>query len=249
MPYIDENLMDGETIIYEGRLSFWALAKWAVPGFLMTPFIFSQAIWGFTVFALGIGMMTTALIMFATTEMAVTSQRVISKRGWIARKTTEISLARVEGVEVNQTIVQRMLDYGHILVSGVGSHKAKIADVASPMSFRKAFLTALKEFEDSSRAVKVIEGDGLGRERGQEVWAEGTDGSTAGHSRSGEGLNEALGEIAKLIVVLNGQLLYDKAAVAAAIVARAKEQPALLDLLNVEESHELMRLALKQGQE
>lgn len=152
MSYIYSNLMNNEVVIYEGRLSVWALTKWLVPGAVMMCFIFSDAWWGNTMFSIGVGLMTVALIIYGTTEMAVTSQRVISKTGWIARKTTEISLARVEGVEVNQTIVQRLLDYGHILVSGVGSHKAKIAGVSEPLAFRKAFLEALTQFEQSIKS-------------------------------------------------------------------------------------------------
>lgn len=147
MSYIDDNLVPGEDVIYEGKLSFWAIAKWAVPGFLMVPFLFANALWGTFVFVLGVLMMCVALIIYATTEMAVTTQRVIAKRGWIARKTTEISLGRVEGVEINQTIFERMFNFGDILVSGVGSHKARIDDVSDPMSFRKALLTSLGQFE------------------------------------------------------------------------------------------------------
>lgn len=151
MGYISENLMKDETIVYEGRLSVWALAKWLVPGIVMITFIFANAWWGTTVFVLGVGMLLTALIQLATTEMAVTSERVIAKRGWIARRTTEISLSRVEGVEVNQSINQRLLNYGHILVSGVGSHKAKISSVAAPLEFRKAFLLALEQRESGEK--------------------------------------------------------------------------------------------------
>lgn len=147
MSYISENLLGGEKVIYEGRLSVWAIAKWMVGGFVLTPFIFSDNRLGFFIFAMGVVMMCVGMVQFATTEMAVTSMRVIAKQGWIARRTSEISLARVEGVEVVQSVVQRLLDYGHIVVSGVGSHSANILNVAEPMNFRRAFLVALQEFE------------------------------------------------------------------------------------------------------
>ena len=165
MGYISENLMEGEQVVYEGRLSVWALTKWFLPGGLMVPFLFVNQWWGTTVFVLGVGMMTAALIQLATTEMAVTTERVIAKRGWIARRTTEISLSRVEGVEVNQTIQQRLLNYGHILVSGVGSHKAQIRDVQNPLGFRKAFLIALEESEGITRGKTGRKG-GLDTKRG-----------------------------------------------------------------------------------
>jgi len=62
MSYIDDNLVQGEDVIYEGKLSFWAIAKWAVPGFLMVPFLFANEVWGTFVFVLGVLMMCVALI-------------------------------------------------------------------------------------------------------------------------------------------------------------------------------------------
>lgn len=147
MSYIRSNLLEHEEVIYEGRLSIWAVAKWMLGGFLLTPFIFSENRLGVFVFAMGVVMMCIGLVQFATTEMAVTSMRIIAKQGWIARRTSEISLARVEGVEVVQSVTQRLLNFGHIVVSGVGSHSANILNVAEPMNFRRAFLVALQDFE------------------------------------------------------------------------------------------------------
>jgi hypothetical protein len=91
---------------------------------------------------------------------------VIAKRGWIARKTTEISLGRVEGVEISQSIVERMFNFGDILVSGVGSHKARIDDVSDPMSFRKALLTSLGQFEKTGHTEKMEKTKGDDRSAG-----------------------------------------------------------------------------------
>lgn len=200
MGYISDNLMEGEEILYEGRLSGWALAKWIGPGFVMMPFIFSGQLWGAIVFAMGVGMLTAALIQMATTEMAVTTERVIAKRGWISRRTTEISLSRVEGVEVNQTINQRLLGYGHILVSGVGSHKAKIAGVANPLLFRKAFLTALEERENETRGRE----DGKVRAEPAEAHRRGTEDALQAKAAANGSSRSFEEELKEIVAEVNG---------------------------------------------
>lgn len=242
MGYIKSSLMQGESILYEGRLSLWALGKWFALGFAMVPFLFIDANWSAFVFLLGVGMIMAGLIQFATTEMAVTSQRVIEKRGWIARRTTEISLARVEGVEVNQTMVQRLLDYGHILVSGVGSHKARIRFVASPLAFRRAFLDALGEFDaagktgPSARAEGVADECGEGGSPPRRPWARATEyPPVRGCSHDRAGFVEDLRAVACRDDEL-GWIIPDPAALAG-LAARWSDQPDLfrgLVLLNAD---------------
>lgn len=143
MPYIDKHLIEGEEVIYEGQISMWSLANWLLCGLGGVALVFLPSRFVLIPFLAGVGCLIWAVIQFASTELAVTNKRVIAKYGWISRRTVEISLDRVEGVEVQQAIHQRVLNYGNIFVSGTGSHKAKIINVAEPMSFRQAFLAAL----------------------------------------------------------------------------------------------------------
>jgi uncharacterized membrane protein YdbT with pleckstrin-like domain len=45
-----------------------------------------------------------------TTEIAVTSQRVIIKRGLFRRNTIEMNAGQIESVQLNQSILGRLLD-------------------------------------------------------------------------------------------------------------------------------------------
>src|ERR1700722_3734930 len=56
-----------------------------------------------------------------TTEVAVTNKRIIYKRGFISRYTIEMHLEEGESVEVDQTILGRILGYGDIITGGVGA--------------------------------------------------------------------------------------------------------------------------------
>ena len=71
-----------------------------------------------------------------TTELAVTNRRVIYKRGFISRHTIEMNMDKVESVDVDQTILGRMMGYGNIVVRGTGSGLEPMRDIADPLTFR-----------------------------------------------------------------------------------------------------------------
>ena len=73
-----------------------------------------------------------------STETDVTDRRVVHKTGFINRRTFEMSLDKIESVDVNQSIMGRILNYGDVTILGVGEGKQKIATIASPLAFRSA---------------------------------------------------------------------------------------------------------------
>ncbi|MGJ5033237.1 MULTISPECIES: PH domain-containing protein [unclassified Bradyrhizobium] len=73
-----------------------------------------------------------------TTETDVTNRRVVHKTGFIKRRTFEMALDKVESVDVNQTIMGRVLNYGDVTILGVGEGKETISTIAEPLAFRNA---------------------------------------------------------------------------------------------------------------
>jgi uncharacterized membrane protein YdbT with pleckstrin-like domain len=71
-----------------------------------------------------------------TTEIAVTSRRIIKKQGFVWRKTKEIALDKVESVDVDQSIAGRIFDYGDVLVHGTGQAIEELKLIGSPIQFR-----------------------------------------------------------------------------------------------------------------
>jgi hypothetical protein len=69
------------------------------------------------------------LITYFTTEYGITSTRVISKEGLIRRDIEEINLSSIESINVNQTIIGRILNYGTIVISGRGTSKVILKDI------------------------------------------------------------------------------------------------------------------------
>jgi uncharacterized membrane protein YdbT with pleckstrin-like domain len=76
------------------------------------------------------------------TEYAVTNRRLLVKRGVLSVHTVEMSLDKVESVDVDQSLIGRMLGYGSVTVHGVGSRWDPITLIPDPAAFRNAISAA-----------------------------------------------------------------------------------------------------------
>ncbi|MGC1585022.1 MAG: PH domain-containing protein, partial [Rhodomicrobium sp.] len=82
-----------------------------------------------------------------TTEIAVTNHRVVIKRGWLTRSTTELQLKNIEQVNFHQGLLGRMFDFGKIVIHGTGVDDLILPNIARPVDLVKAI-------EDASIPVK-----------------------------------------------------------------------------------------------
>ena len=117
MGYVTSNLISGERIVYKTKLHwiiFFSLHA------LLTLFL-------------------GPLIAMITSEFAITSKRVIMKLGLISRRTFEMNLNKIETVNVDQSILGRIFDYGTVTIVGTGGTREVFPRIASPLEFRKYF--------------------------------------------------------------------------------------------------------------
>lgn len=128
--YVEGALIPGEKILHQGRVSWWSAWHLLAAGVLLLPI------------AIGLAFLVWAWIRVKSTELAITNKRVIAKFGFISRNTMEISIQKVESIQVQQSLIGRMLDFGTLIVSGTGTSHAPIPSIADPLAFRRAFLEA-----------------------------------------------------------------------------------------------------------
>jgi uncharacterized membrane protein YdbT with pleckstrin-like domain len=89
--------------------------------------------------AAGVFLLARAWFNAWITEIAVTNRRVIYKRGFISRTTAEMQMDKIESVEVDQSILGRILDYGKVTVlgTGIGTGLERITEpIAAPLKLR-----------------------------------------------------------------------------------------------------------------
>ncbi|HMH72053.1 MAG TPA: PH domain-containing protein [Bradyrhizobium sp.] len=148
--YIDDILQPGEKVLYSTNahwIFYWpAIVAWIVAVVL---FFLSRATVNESIVLLCLSASAVAAIAALywsakawfhrwTTETDVTNLRVVHKTGFIKRRTFEMSLDKVESVDVNQSILGRILNYGDVTILGVGEGKETISTIASPLKFRNS---------------------------------------------------------------------------------------------------------------
>lgn len=130
MSYVNEVLGDGEDLLYCAGFPWYQHAlAWG-----------SLLLLGIVV--IGVIIFLSIMIRIWTTEIAVTSHRIILKRGWISRKTEELSLDSIEEVNLVQGFFGRIFNFGRLMVGGSGEGLIKIPNISSPADFRKAVADA-----------------------------------------------------------------------------------------------------------
>src|SRR3954449_933468 len=149
--YIDDILQPGERVLYSTN-AHWifflpSIGLWIVAGVFLalsgmvpagSPLML--VCWSMAAIVALIALYKTVTAWFHrwTTETDVTNLRVVHKTGFISRQTFEMSLDKIESVDVDQSILGRIFDYGNVTVRGVGEGKETIATIASPLAFRNA---------------------------------------------------------------------------------------------------------------
>ena len=140
--YLNQSSTANEVTIYQAKLHWIVFAGPAV----VSLFLFSAGM-GMSGGLFGTGrflLNLTALIILAgavmrylTAEFAVTNKRLLSKDGFISRRSNELMLSKIEGISVQQGLLGRALNYGTLVVSGTGGSKELFPNVAEPLELRK----------------------------------------------------------------------------------------------------------------
>jgi uncharacterized membrane protein YdbT with pleckstrin-like domain len=81
-------------------------------------------------------------------EVAVTSDRFVRKAGLIAVTTEEVSLDKIEEVNVDESILGRIFGYGSVHVHGTGAGRIKVVMVADPERLRREIQTARESLKN-----------------------------------------------------------------------------------------------------
>jgi Bacterial PH domain len=172
--YVDKVLLPGEEVIHRARL------HWIV---FLQPIVFLivaiAALWTATEAAptargeaLSWSIAAAICLIFAilgfmyrwtlrdTTEFALTNHRILYKAGLIRPRTIELNVEKIEGLDVDQSMVGRLLNYGSITVRGTGQALTPIHRIARPVEFRNAVSAY-----NPRLPLKTEERVALGRER------------------------------------------------------------------------------------
>lgn len=148
--YIDEILQPEEKVLYSTKphwifflpaIGLWVLAVaiFVISGLIpQGPAVLICWVLAGIVAVFALYKTVTAWFHRWTTETDVTTFRIVHKTGFIQRRTFEMSLDKVESVDVNQSIMGRLMNYGDVTILGVGEGKETISTISSPLTFRNS---------------------------------------------------------------------------------------------------------------
>ena len=158
MAYIERSLGESEKLIRKAKFHWFHHARaWVVfvifLGAAAAPLVAYGALWAFfAIAATGLIFYLRLMMPIWTTEIGVTNQRLIFKRGFLARQTAELELWAIEAVNLKQGIWGRVLGYGRIDVQGTGDDSLVTPAIAEPMLFRKAIQEAISKARPADAA-------------------------------------------------------------------------------------------------
>ncbi len=97
------------------------------------------------VFNLGVFLVLVAGLMLGASYMTkqylvlvLTNKRILLRSGLIRMDTVQLSIDRIESVEVERTIPGLLMGYGSVVITGTGSRVMAVPFVADPHLFRRA---------------------------------------------------------------------------------------------------------------
>jgi membrane protein YdbS with pleckstrin-like domain len=134
----------GETLLRETRMSWWALwprVVLGVAGLALAGWgLLRQDHAGYAVAAFG-GLMFLwfvggALLRRGAMNVKLTPRYVVLQTGLVSRHTSTVMLNRVESLDVDQSLWQRMCGYGTLTIRGTGSEDLRLAGITDPVGFQ-----------------------------------------------------------------------------------------------------------------
>lgn len=147
MSYVQRVLQPNEQVRHISSIHwivYWpgvAVALLAAVAFWLSATQFMPGVWRYTGYALALVAVVLLIQQWFhswVTEIAVTNRRVIYKKGLIQRETTEMNMDKVESVQIDQSILGRMLDYGNVTIHGTGEGFKTLRTIANPIELRNS---------------------------------------------------------------------------------------------------------------
>ena len=140
MSYTSDNLTQGEVILFNSSFSkaylWFDLISCSAVSILLASITNSSTV--YVVMMIIFFMMSIPkLIRYFTEEYSITSRKILSKSGWISRNTDELPLKVIEGIDVKQTVIDRILGAGTLIVTGRGTQRVTFEGVDNPIAVKK----------------------------------------------------------------------------------------------------------------
>jgi uncharacterized membrane protein YdbT with pleckstrin-like domain len=152
--YLERCLIPGEEVRFRAALHWSVILKFILGSmFLDLAGAACLAVWvtrnqedalgavlpvaGAVFLLLGTTVLVAGVVKRRSTEIVVTTRRVLIKTGILRRRTVELLLSKIESVDVTETVGGRMLGFGKVVLRGTGGTPETFDRIADPLEFRR----------------------------------------------------------------------------------------------------------------
>lgn len=145
MPFAPRHLNDGETVALDLHPHWWFFGPETLSllaSMFLTVYLRSKVTgWldtavtyiGLAAIIVSMSWLVVALVKWRTTYFVVTSHRLIYRQGVVARNGVEIPLERVNNVNFHQSMFERLIQVGDLLIESGGQEGQQVfSDIAHP---------------------------------------------------------------------------------------------------------------------
>ena len=142
----------------------WGMLLAALAGMALAALPASWRWWSVAVaLALWLLLATRSAVSWWSTTYVLTTERIVVRRGLVARTGTEIPLESITNVLFRQRTLQRLLGYGDVLVESAGSQgQSRLDDIPHPDAFQSQIYRARE-----ARSIQLRGPAGPGGQGGQ----------------------------------------------------------------------------------
>jgi uncharacterized membrane protein YdbT with pleckstrin-like domain len=132
--------MDNQQVVYQARLH-WVLFVWPVLFLVLGLWAGSRFV---SLHEVGLFVVVMALLWgilvwltYQFSSLTIKKKQVVLRTGILVRQTIDISLNKIESVDIRQSILGSLFKYGSIVITGTGGTRQGMTYVARPLTCRR----------------------------------------------------------------------------------------------------------------
>ena len=127
-------------VIYLARLH-WIIFGWPTLFICLALFIFFHfnipKEVGFLLMFFGVAWLFITWVTFYFSSLTIKNKQLILRTGILIRETMDIPLARIESIDIRQSILGSILRYGSLVIVGTGGTRNAINYLDKPLTCRR----------------------------------------------------------------------------------------------------------------
>ena len=84
-----------------------------------------------------VGWIITELVRYIFTSLSIGEANVIYQTGFFIQKTIDIPMRKIESIDITQSLIGSILNYGDIIITGTGGTRQVVKAIEHPLTCRR----------------------------------------------------------------------------------------------------------------